>query len=276
MDTVPIEGKYHKSNRYEYQLKNTPQNIKLSFPSLADYLIHRARRTCMKIDHCQIEYRPLVPYNITGQVLIEIHDTRLNIDDSRQAWFKFPIRAHIRINFFSGSYFSVKDSIPWKAKLIATGTNMNTGTRFCSIKARLKLSTEKHSTEIAWKSPSLELISKDVANDEVNFEHVERAPPALAGWEQGAITVNDNAMTHSIRLPLTLEQGRTYQQTLRSTSSRHSIAEDTRAAEDITPMVTPTHRRAQSHVDNLVHITPATLADIVKKASSSNPCNKET
>lgn len=269
-----FDNTYHKSRRNEYRLSNSTQNIKMSFPSLKDLTLSRLTRKCMKIDHCQIEYRPLTPHNAQGLVDIEIHDMRLNVDQSRQAWYRLPIHGHYQLNFFSDSYFSMNDAIPWKATIRTSRTNMNTDTPFCTIKARLKLSSEKHSEFITWRSPSVKIIAGHVSHDQIDFGHVDRAPPLLLMPEQEAITMEANDINKGTYLPLTIGMGESYQQSLRSTSSRHSIGEvpSSKTAED--PQPPSTHRRTESADDSMIHMTPNLLANLVKTASTASVSNK--
>lgn len=227
----------------------------------------------MKIDHCQIEYRPLTPHNAQGLVEIEIHDTRLNIDQSRQAWFKLPIFGHYQMNFFSDSYFSMTDAIPWKATIKTSHTNMNTDTPFCTIKARLKLSSEKHSEFITWRSPSVKIIA-GVTHQQIDFGHVDRAPALMIMPDQDTITMEENEMNKGTYVPLTIGMGESYQQSLRSTSSRHSVAEVPYCKKDDDPHPTMMHRRTESADDRMIHMTPNILASIVKTASTASASNK--
>ncbi|KAK8548771.1 hypothetical protein V6N13_054450 [Hibiscus sabdariffa] len=163
---------YIESNWEEYKLSNDLTEIVLTFPSITEQAWARARGRCMKIDHCVIEYRQQVPMNAAGTVIVEVHDTRLNADESLQATFTFPIRCNIDLHYFSSSFFSVKDPNPWGLYYRVEESNIINRTHFAKFKARLKMSTVKHSVDVVFKPQTVKIWSKEFTMEHVDFWHV--------------------------------------------------------------------------------------------------------
>ncbi|AQT01630.1 MP [Sida bright yellow mosaic virus] len=168
----PSAFNYIESRRDEYQLSHDLTEIILQFPSTAAQLSARISRSCMKIDHCVIEYRQQVPINATGTVVVEIHDKRMTDNESLQASWTFPVRCNIDLHYFSSSFFSMKDPIPWKLYYRVSDTNVHQNTHFAKFKGKLKLSTAKHSVDIPFKAPTVKILSKQFTEKDVDFCHV--------------------------------------------------------------------------------------------------------
>ncbi|ADC32515.1 nuclear shuttle protein [Merremia mosaic Puerto Rico virus] len=169
----PNAFNYIESNRDEYQLSHDLTEIVLQFPSTASQLTARLSRSCMKIDHCVIEYRQQVPINATGTVIVEIHDKRMIDNESLQASWTFPIRCNIDLHYFSSSFFSLKDPIPWKLYYRVSDTNVHHRTHFAKFKGKWKLSTAKHSVDIPFRAPTVKILSKQFSHKDVDFTHVD-------------------------------------------------------------------------------------------------------
>ncbi|QEE82321.1 movement protein [Tomato vein clearing leaf deformation virus] len=168
----PNAFNYIESHRDEYQLSHDPTEIKLQFPSTASQISARFNRSCMKIDHSVIEFRQQVPINATGAVVVELHDMRITHNESLQASWTFPIRCNIDLHYFSCSFFSLKDPIPWKLYYRVCDTNVHQGTHFAKIKGKLKLSTAKHSVDIPFRPPTVKILSKQFTEKDIDFSHV--------------------------------------------------------------------------------------------------------
>ncbi|WGT94048.1 movement protein [Myrica rubra citlodavirus 1] len=162
---------YHSSKRVEYPLSDEMTPIKLAFPSMREISWAKMKGQCLKIDHCQIKYSPQVPANAEGSVIVSIHDTRMESDKSLQAEYTFPIRCGIELNFFSMSYFSLRDEVPWRAYYRVVNTTVLKGSFFCQIKARVKLSASKTSQAIQFRGPSVRILSPDFTESQVDFMH---------------------------------------------------------------------------------------------------------
>nr|QAV52497.1 movement protein [Chino del tomate Amazonas virus] len=178
----PNAFNYIESQRDEYQLSHDLTEIILHFPSTAAQLTARLSRSCMKIDHCVIEYRQQVPINATGSVIVEIHDKRMTDNESLQASWTFPIRCNIDLHYFSSSFFSLKDPIPWKLYYRVCDTNVHQRTHFAKFKGKLKLSTAKHSVDIPFRAPTVKILSKQFTDKDVDFSHVD-----YGRWERKPI-----------------------------------------------------------------------------------------
>nr|ACU26082.1 MP [Rhynchosia golden mosaic Yucatan virus] len=175
----PNAFNYIESHRDEYQLSHDLTEIILQFPSTAAQLTARLNRSCMKIDHCVIEYRQQVPINATGSVIVEIHDKRMTDNESLQASWTFSIRCNIDLHYFSSSFFSLKDPIPWKLYYRVSDTNVHQRTHFAKFKGKLKLSTAKHYVDIPFRAPTVKIHSKQFSHKDVDFSHVDYGP-----WER--------------------------------------------------------------------------------------------
>ncbi|AEA76654.1 movement protein [Tobacco yellow crinkle virus] len=179
----PNAFNYIESHRDEYQLSHDLTDIILQFPSTAAQLTARLNRSCMKIDHCVIEYRQQVSINATGSVIVEIHDKRMTDNESLQASWTFPIRCNIDLHYFSSSFFSLKDPIPWKLYYRVSDTNVHQRTHFAKFKGKLKLSTAKHSVDIPFRAPTVKIHSKQFSHKDVDFSHVDYGP-----WERKTLS----------------------------------------------------------------------------------------
>nr|QDQ68901.1 nuclear shuttle protein [Pepper yellow vein Mali virus] len=169
-----VNNKYIESQRTEYQLTNDASPIKLQFPSSVQRATSGLMGRCMKIDHIIIEYRNQVPFNATGSVIVEIRDHRISSEEAAQAAFTFPILCNVDLHYFSSSFFSVTDPSPWEIVYKVEDSNVVEGTKFASIKAKLRLSSAKHSTDIRFKPPTINILSKGFNKDCVDFWSVER------------------------------------------------------------------------------------------------------
>nr|ASU08494.1 movement protein [Cleome leaf crumple virus] len=168
----PNAFNYIESHRDEYQLSHDLTEIVLQFPSAASQISARLTRSCMKIDHCVIEYRQQVPINASGAVIVEIHDKRMTDNESLQASWTFPIRCNIDLHYFSSSFFSLKDPIPWKLYYRVSDSNVHQQTHFAKFKGKLKLSTAKHSVDIPFRAPTVKILSKQFTDKDIDFCHV--------------------------------------------------------------------------------------------------------
>nr|WJN66638.1 movement protein [Rose leaf curl virus]WJN66640.1 movement protein [Rose leaf curl virus]WJN66642.1 movement protein [Rose leaf curl virus]WJN66644.1 movement protein [Rose leaf curl virus] len=165
---------YLRSERFEYELTNDPTDVKLTFPSILDNKISLLKGHCCKIDHIVLEYRNQVPINATGHVVIEIHDQRLHEGDSKQAEFTIPVQCNCNLHYYSSSFFSMKDINPWRVLYRVVNTNVINGVHFCRIQGKLKLSTAKQSTDIQFRSPKIEILSKSFTDRDIDFWSVGR------------------------------------------------------------------------------------------------------
>nr|QQL13396.1 movement protein [Malvaviscus yellow mosaic virus] len=193
----PNAFNYIESHRDEYQLSHDLTEIILQFPSTASQITARLSRSCMKIDHCVIEYRQQVPINATGSVIVEIHDKRMTDNESLQASWTFPIRCNIDLHYFSSSFFSLKDPIPWKLYYRVCDTNVHQRTHFAKFKGKLKLSTAKHSVDIPFRAPTVKILSKQFTDKDIDFSHV-----GFGKWERKLIR---SASTLRFGLPNPIE-----------------------------------------------------------------------
>nr|QBQ65792.1 virus movement protein [Bean golden yellow mosaic virus] len=222
----PNAFNYVESHRDEYQLSHDLTEIILQFPSTASQLSARFSRSCMKIDHCVIEYRQQVPINATGSVVVEIHDKRMTDNESLQASWTFPIRCNIDLHYFSSSFFSLKDPIPWKLYYRVSDTNVHQRTHFAKFKGKLKLSTAKHSVDIPFRAPTVKILSKQFSNKDIDFSHVD-----YGRWERKLIR-SASLSRYGLQGPIELKPGESW-------ASRSTIA--------------MSHVDADSDVDNAIH-----------------------
>nr|AVP27521.1 MP [Boerhavia golden mosaic virus] len=214
----PSAFNYIESQRDEYQLSHDLNEIVLQFPSSAAQFTARLSRSCMKIDHCVIEYRQQVPINASGSVIVEIHDKRMTDNESLQASWTFPIRCNIDLHYFSCSFFSLKDPIPWKLYYRVSDTNVHQRTHFAKFKGKLKLSTAKHSVDIPFRAPTVRILSKQFSDKDVDFSHVD-----YGKWERKLIRSASMARLGQPS-PITLRPGDTW-------ASRSTIGLDERDAD---------------------------------------------
>ncbi|AFM38724.1 movement protein [Jacquemontia mosaic Yucatan virus] len=200
----PNAFNYIESHREEYQLSHDLTEIVLQFPSAASQFSARLSRSCMKIDHCVIEYRQQVPINAAGTVIVEIHDMRMTQNESLQAKWTFPIRCNIDLHYFSASFFSLKDEIPWKLYYRVCDTNVQQRTHFAKFKGKLKLSTAKHSVDIPFKPPTVKILSKQFSDKDVDFSHVD-----YGRWERKLIRCASMSGV-GLRGPIQIRPGETW------------------------------------------------------------------
>nr|QFG39776.1 movement protein [Tomato yellow spot virus] len=267
----PNAFNYIESQRDEYRLSHDLTEIVLQFPSAAAQISARLSRSCMKIDHCVIEYRQQVPINAAGSVIVEIHDKRMTDNESLQASWTFPIRCNIDLHYFSCSFFSLKDPIPWKLYYRVSDTNVHQSIHFAKFKGKLKLSTAKHSVDIAFRAPTVKILSKQFTDRDVDFSHV-----GYGKWERKLIR-SGSTVKYGLPSPITIDPGETWAS--RSTlgigqSSTDSEVENAahpyRGLHKLgTTMLDPgdsasivAARRAQSHIT----MSEAQLNDLVRNA----------
>nr|AYN44831.1 movement protein [Pepper leafroll virus] len=204
LDYPPTAFNYVESQRDEYQLSHDLTEIILQFPSTASQLTARLSRSCMKIDHCVIEYRQQVPINATGSVIVEIHDKRMTDNESLQASWTFPIRCNIDLHYFSSSFFSLKDPIPWKLYYRVSDTNVHQRTHFAKFKGKLKLSTAKHSVDIPFRPPTVKILSKQFTEKDIDFSHV-----GYGKYERKLIR-SASTSRYGLHNPITIAPGETW------------------------------------------------------------------
>nr|CAG29038.1 BC1 [East African cassava mosaic virus] len=201
------DNNYINSKRTEYALTNDAAPINLQFPSSFEQATMRLKGRCMKIDHIIIEYRNQVPFNATGSVIVEIRDNRVSLEDAAQAAFTFPIACNVDLHYFSSTYFSISDPSPWKIMYRVEDSNVVEGVKFASIKAKLRLSSAKHSTDIRFKPPTINILSKGYTKDCIDFWSVEKG-------ETRRRLLNPTPHAHSPRpiahRPITILPGETW------------------------------------------------------------------
>nr|CBA18085.1 movement protein [Cleome leaf crumple virus] len=214
----PNAFNYIESHRDEYQLSHDLTEIVLQFPSAASQISARLTRSCMKIDHCVIEYRQQVPINASGAVIVEIHDKRMTDNESLQASWTFPIRCNIDLHYFSSSFFSLKDPIPWKLYYRVSDSNVHQQTHFAKFKGKLKLSTAKHSVDIPFRAPTVKILSKQFTDKDIDFCHV-----GYGKWER-RMARSASSSNFGLRGPIEIRPGESW--AVRSTiDSAHSDAD---------------------------------------------------
>ncbi|AEI91364.1 movement protein [Cleome leaf crumple virus] len=200
----PNAFNYIESHRDEYRLSHDLTEIVLQFPSAASQISARLTRSCMKIDHCVIEYRQQVPINASGAVIVEIHDKRMTDNESLQASWTFPIRCNIDLHYFSSSFFSLKDPIPWKLYYRVSDSNVHQQTHFAKFKGKLKLSTAKHSVDIPFRAPTVKILSKQFTDKDIDFCHV-----GYGKWER-RMTRSASSSNFGLRGPIELRPGESW------------------------------------------------------------------
>ncbi|QCB65770.1 movement protein [Hibiscus golden mosaic virus] len=223
----PDAFNYIESHRDEYQLSHDLTEIILQFPSAASQISARLSRSCMKIDHCVIEYRQQVPINATGSVIVEIHDRRMTDNESLQASWTFPIRCNIDLHYFSSSFFSLKDPIPWKLYYRVCDTNVHQRTHFAKFKGKLKLSTAKHSVDIPFRAPTVKILSKQFTDRDIDFSHV-----GYGRWERKLIRSVSSARL-GLPSPIELNPGESW--AVRSTVGPNNSCIDSDLREEAHP-----------------------------------------
>nr|UEE01039.1 movement-protein [Begomovirus mozlegume] len=191
-DFSVVSNKYIESKRNEYALTNDATTIKLEFPTTLEQATVRLKGRCLKIDHIVIEYRHQVPFNATGSVIVEIRDHRLREDECAQARFSFPITCNVNLHYYSSSFFSVKDKSPWELVYMVEDSNVNEGTMFAMIKAKLRLSSAKQSTDIRFKPPNIHILSKGFSPNCVDFWSVNRPRLERRLLDQGPSSSTSN------------------------------------------------------------------------------------
>nr|AGS77207.1 BC1 [Mungbean yellow mosaic virus] len=192
----------------EYRLdKQRRCQSKLQFPVLSGTEDCSDMGKCMKVDHAVIEYRNQVPFNAKGTVIVTIRDTRLSYEQAAQAAFTFPIACNVDLHYFSSSFFSLKDETPWEIVYKVEDSNVIDGTTFAQIKAKLKLSSAKHSTDIRFKPPTINILSKDYTEECVDFWSVEKPKPIRRMLNPGP---NQGPYPISGHRPIMLQPGETW------------------------------------------------------------------
>lgn len=169
-------GGYIHSERVEYALTNDAAEVTMSFPSMFEQKISQLRNRCMKIDHVLLEYRSQVPINAVGHVVIEIHDMRLTEGETKQAEFTIPIRCNCNLHYYSSSFFSLKDKNPWRVEYRVENANVVNGVHFCKMLGKLKLSSAKHSTDVEFRPPKIEIQTKEYTVNDIDFWSVGSKP----------------------------------------------------------------------------------------------------
>nr|AGW45435.1 movement protein [Tomato leaf curl New Delhi virus] len=169
-------GGYIQSERVEYALASEAAEVTLSFPSMFEPKISQLRNRCMKIDHVILEYLSQVPINAVGHVVIQIHDVRLTEGDTKQAEFTIPIKCNCHLHYYSSSFFSLKDKNPWRVEYKVENTNVVNGVHFCKMLGKLKLSSAKHSTDLQFRPPKIEIQTKEFTVNDIDFWSVGSKP----------------------------------------------------------------------------------------------------
>nr|ABB76208.1 BC1 [Squash mild leaf curl virus] len=200
----PSAFNYIESHRDEFQLSHDLTEIVLQFPSTASQLTARLSRSCMKIDHCVIEYRQQVPINASGTVIVEIHDKRMTDNESLQASWTFPIRCNIDLHYFSSSFFSLKDPIPWKLYYRVSESNVHQMTHFAKFKGKLKLSSAKHSVDIPFRAPTVKILTKQFSEKDIDFWHV-----GYGKWERRLVK-SASLSRYGLRGPIGINPGESW------------------------------------------------------------------
>nr|UBT71774.1 movement protein [Tomato leaf curl Palampur virus] len=169
-------GGYVQSERVEYALTNDAAEVNLSFPSMFEQKLSQLRNRCMKIDHVVPGYRVRCPNNAVGHVVIEIHDMRLTEGDTKQAEFTIPIKCNCNLHYYSSSFFSLKDKNPWRVEYRVENANVVNGVHFCKMQGKLKLSSAKHSTDVEFRPPKIEIQTKEFTLNDIDFWSVGSKP----------------------------------------------------------------------------------------------------
>nr|AGW45430.1 movement protein [Tomato leaf curl New Delhi virus] len=170
-------GGYIQSERIEYSLANDAAEVSFSFPSQIEQKISHLTNRCMKIYHVGLEYLSQVPINAVGHVVIQIHDVRLTEGDTKQAQFTIPIKCNCYLYYFSSSFFSHKDKNPWRVEYKVENTNVVNGVHFCKMLGKLKLSSAKHSTDLQFRPPKIEIHTKEFTVIDFDFWSAGTKPP---------------------------------------------------------------------------------------------------
>nr|AGH29741.1 movement protein [Tomato chlorotic mottle virus] len=244
----PNAFNYVESQRDEYQLSHDLTEIVLQFPSTASQISAKLSRSCMKIDHCVIEYRQQVPINATGSVIVEIHDKRMTDNESLQASWTFPIRCNIDLHYFSSSFFSLKDPIPWKLYYRVSDTNVHQRTHFAKFKGKLKLSTAKHSVDIPFRAPTVKILSKQFSDKDIDFVHV-----GYGTWERKLVRCASTSR-FGLNCPIEIKPGESW--AYRSTIGLSSSCVDSERGNDLHPY------KELNRLDTLI-LDPGESASIV-------------
>nr|CRI05837.1 movement protein [Tomato leaf curl New Delhi virus] len=168
---------YIQSECVEYALTNHAAEVTLSFPSMFEQKLSQLRNRCMKIDHVLLEYRSQVPINAVGHVVIWIHDMRLTEGDTKQAEFTIPIKCNCNLHYYSSSFYALKDKNPWRVEYRVENRNVVNGVHFCKMLGKLKLSSVKHSTDVKFRPPKIEIQTKEFTVNDIDFWSVGSKPP---------------------------------------------------------------------------------------------------
>lgn len=171
-----IEGSY-ASSTIEATASSSLQPIQLVFPTFGNGVVQKCLRRAMVVDRCDIVYNPTCPINATGRVRVYVYDTRLQADDQVQAQYVFLVTCPITLKYYGTSHASLNDkTCPWLAKYKLEESNINTGVRYCRMKAFVKLCTSKNPEELAYRAPEFVIRSKQFNAIDVDCWHVAPAP----------------------------------------------------------------------------------------------------
>nr|UVJ88623.1 movement protein [Mungbean yellow mosaic virus] len=202
-----VNNKYVETKSCEYRLTNNEMPIKLQFPSYLEQKSVQIMGKCMKVDHAVIEYRNQVPFNAKGTVVVTIRDTRLSYEQLHRLRSHCPIACNVHLHYYSSSFFSLRDETAWEVVNKVEDSNVIDGTTFAQIKAKLKLSSAKHSTDIRFKPPTINILSKDFTEDCVDFWSVEKPKPIRRLLNPGP---NQGPYAKNGLRPIMLQPGETW------------------------------------------------------------------
>nr|AGW45434.1 movement protein [Tomato leaf curl New Delhi virus] len=158
-----------QSERVEYALTNDAAEVTLSFPSMFEQTSSLLSISCMLLEHAFLEYPIQVPIDAGGVGVIEIHYMRLTDGDTKQAEFTIPIKCNCHLHYFSSSFFSHKDKNPWRVEYKVENTDVVNGVHFCKMLGKLKLSSAKHSTDVQFRPPKIEIQTKEFTVYDIDF-----------------------------------------------------------------------------------------------------------
>nr|AGW45438.1 movement protein [Tomato leaf curl New Delhi virus] len=155
--------------RVEYALSKDAAEVTLSFLSIFEQKIIQLRNRCMKIDHVVLEYSSQVLIKTVGHVVIEIHAMRLTEGDTKQAEFTIPIKSNCNMHYYSSSFFSLKDKNLWRVEYRVENTNVVNGGHFCKMLGRKKRWSAKHSTDVEFRPPKIEIQTTEFTVNDIDF-----------------------------------------------------------------------------------------------------------
>lgn len=85
--------------------------------------------------------------------MVEIHDERMLMGHTLQAELRFPIDCPIDLHYYSSSYFSINDAIPWMAYFCVENSNIKVGSNFTKMKGLLKLWAARKANYVTFREP---------------------------------------------------------------------------------------------------------------------------